>query len=301
MPSSELFPKFSTAQRVRLQFIDFRLFFAGRIGRSDLMERFGIADAAASRDLALYREVCPEFLAYDTIRRDYAITAEYRRTFIAEEKAVHLLRALVHGIGDDFGGAKSPLIPCELPSRLHRPNIETVGSICRAIHAKVAVEIAYLSRNSIKSRVIVPFSLAGNGLRWHVRAYDRERKRFGDFVVNRIEEVRSMADSQTALHELKDRDKQWNRIVDLEIVPHPKLASKRFVEMEHGMIKGVIFHEVRAAMAGYLLRLWNVDCSKNAELRGKDFGHEYQLWLRNPLALYDVENAEIAPGFEPQE
>jgi hypothetical protein len=298
MPSSDP-TKHSAAQQVRLRFIDFRLFFAGRIGRTDLMDRFGIADAAASRDLALYREACPEFLDYDTHRRDYFITEKYQRTFIAEEKAVHLLRALIHGMGDDFGGAKSPLIPCELPSRLHRPNIDIVGAISRAIHAGVAVEIDYLSRKSIKTRTIVPFSLAGNGLRWHVRAYDRLRKRFGDFVINRVENVRPSNEPKPLPAEVKDRDKQWNRIVDLEIVPHPKLNSKRFVEVEHGMSKGVLHHEVRAAMAGYVLRLWNIDCTSDASLRGDDFGHEYQLWLRNRLALYGVENMEIAPGFQP--
>lgn len=45
----------SLVQRDRLAYIDFRLYFFGEIGRPDLIERFGVAPAGATRDLALYR------------------------------------------------------------------------------------------------------------------------------------------------------------------------------------------------------------------------------------------------------
>ncbi|GIB72240.1 WYL domain-containing protein [Vibrio cholerae] len=60
------------------------------------------------------------------------------------------------------------------------------------------------------------------------------------------------------------------------------------------MTGGVLNVEIRAAIAGYLLRLWNVDCSTNATL--KDGGA--QLHLRNSAALYGVKNLNIAPGSE---
>lgn len=50
---------------------------------------------------------------------------------------------------------------------------------------------------------------------------------------------------------------------------------------------------VRAAVAGYLLRRWNIDCSENHSLKG----NEYHLWLKNYPALYGVENLVIAPGY----
>lgn len=46
----------SLAQRERLAYIDFQLYFFGDIGRPDLIERFGVAPAGATRDLALYRK-----------------------------------------------------------------------------------------------------------------------------------------------------------------------------------------------------------------------------------------------------
>lgn len=47
----------SHAQRDRLAYIDFRLYFMGEVGRPDLASRFGVAPAGATRDLALYREI----------------------------------------------------------------------------------------------------------------------------------------------------------------------------------------------------------------------------------------------------
>lgn len=51
---------------------------------------------------------------------------------------------------------------------------------------------------------------------------------------------------------------------------------------------------VRAAVAGYVLRRWNVDCSETHEL----VGAEYHLWLHNRQTLYGVENLVIAPGYD---
>ena len=44
------------AQRERLAYIDFRLYFLGEVSRADIASRFGVAPAGATRDLAVYRE-----------------------------------------------------------------------------------------------------------------------------------------------------------------------------------------------------------------------------------------------------
>lgn len=46
----------------RLEFIDFRLFWEGRINRSDLTDQFGISTPQASADLARYQEMAPSNL-----------------------------------------------------------------------------------------------------------------------------------------------------------------------------------------------------------------------------------------------
>lgn len=52
--------------------------------------------------------------------------------------------------------------------------------------------------------------------------------------------------------------------------------------------------QVRAAVSGYVLRRWNVDCSANHILDRP----EVHLWLQNRQTLYGVENLLIAPGYE---
>jgi hypothetical protein len=61
------------------------------------------------------------------------------------------------------------------------------------------------------------------------------------------------------------------------------------------MADGVLRVRARAALAGYVMRRWNVDCSPDHRLRGP----EHALWLRDPLSLYGVESAAIAPGYVP--
>lgn len=63
---------------------------------------------------------------------------------------------------------------------------------------------------------------------------------------------------------------------------------------DYNMEDGVKVVEVRAAVAGYWLRLWNIDCSTNHSLIGKEF----HLWLRNSIALYDVDSVYLAPGYK---
>ncbi|HUX65502.1 MAG TPA: WYL domain-containing protein, partial [archaeon] len=56
--------KLSQTQRERLAFIEFRLYFLGEVGRTDLMQRFGVAPAGATRDFALYKELFPNNVAF---------------------------------------------------------------------------------------------------------------------------------------------------------------------------------------------------------------------------------------------
>jgi hypothetical protein len=88
---------------------------------------------------------------------------------------------------------------------------------------------------------------------------------------------------------------QWNRIAEIELVPHPaNVQHPDTIEAEYGMENGTLRMRVRAAMAGYLMRRWNVDCTEDHSLKGA----EYHLWLRNRQALYGVTNLVLAPGYE---
>lgn len=288
---------FSQAQRERLNYIDFKVFFTGQVGRGDLIERFGIKEAAATRDLQSYQKYAPQNIVYDHVRKVYLMAEGYKRCFIQAYDAKKLLVALIHGMGDDFSPQQESLVPCELPTRLYVPNIDIFAALSRALSNKYPVRIKYFSTNSnAGSRVIIPYAFAGNGLRWHIRAYDRKTKEFRDFVVNRILDVEGMPDETILEEEFKENDIEWNRKIELEITPHPNSGnvSKKLVEHEYGMQNGLMTYTVRAAMAGYIMRLWNVDCSPDHHLIGK----EYMLWLRNGQKYKEVRSFFFAPGWE---
>lgn len=280
-------------QAERLAHIDFRLYFLGSVGRNDLVRRFGIKEAAATRDLTQYRESAPKNIQYDTKAKIYRVTEKFEPLFDYNPQRV--LSALSKGIGDDTVTEQKPFIPCETPSQLSTPDLGVLSILTRAIYNQQPVQIEYRSLSSgFTTREIVPFYLVDNGLRWHIRAYDRRRGRFTDFVITRITKPKLLPDSPIEEHELSSADIQWNRIVEMEIVPHPKLSFKEAIEADYGMMNGVLAVNVRAAVAGYLLRRWNVDCTAKGELEGA----EYHLWLKNRQALYGVQNLVLAPGFQ---
>ena len=280
------------SQKERLAHIDFRLYFLGSIGRNDLVKRFGIKEAAATRDLALYRELAAENIEYDTREKLYKVAAAFKPLFEYHQERV--LAALSKGIGGDTVVDHKSFIPCETPSQLSNPNLDVLSVLSRAIYNNQAVSIEYRSVSSgFTSREIIPFYLVDNGLRWHVRAYDRRHGRFTDFVITRITAPQLLTESPVLEIEQSSADIQWNRIVELELVAHPRLDHKETIESDYGMSDGVLHLNVRAAVAGYLLRRWNVDCTAKGVLEGA----EYHLWLENRQALYGVDNLVIAPGF----
>lgn len=281
----------SHAQRDRLAYIDFRLYFMGEVGRPDLASRFGVAPAGATRDLALYREVAPQNIEFDGSNKIYRIGKNFAPLF--EHAPQRVLSALSLGFGDGVDGESQPLLPCESPAALSNPQMEVLAPICRAIHAKRPVAIHYHSMSSGESeRVIVPFALVDTGLRWHVRAFDRKSEEFRDFVITRVERPTLLAE-ESQLHERPDNDIQWTRIVELELVPHPDQPRPEITAMDYRMDGGVLRMKLRAATAGYILRQWSVDCSPDHCLRG----YEHRLWLKDYLALYGVKNALLAPGY----
>lgn len=280
----------SQAQRERLAFLELRAFFAGELRRSDIEARFGIKPAASSRDFALYRAMAPGNLAYDTTARCYRPSSSFHPVFAFNPDRV--LAWLVQGFGDGLDLGLKQAAPCQGVGHLTRPDLNVLGSITRSICARRPMGINYLSLSSgLKRREIVPVALVDNGLRWHIRAFDRDCKRFSDFVLTRISNVQEV-DEVADESEMLVADEQWARIVNMELVPHPGVAHPAAIEADFGMQGGCLRIRSRAALAGYVLRRWNVDASPDHRLDPAS----HQLWLSNSPTLYGVDSTAIAPG-----
>jgi len=281
----------SQAQRERLAFLELRAFFTGELRRSDIEARFGIKPAASSRDLTLYREIAPDNLEYDAPSRCYRPSASFSPVFDFNPDRV--LAWLLQGFGDGLDLGLKQAAPCEGPGQLNKPDMKVLGAVTRSMCARRAVRMSYVSLTSgVKRREVVPVALADNGLRWHLRAFDRERRRFGDFVLTRISKVQELTD-QVGESELLAADEQWARMVEMELVPHPGIEHPKAIEADYDMNDGVLRMKARAALAGYVLRRWSVDASADHRLDPSS----HHLWLRNTQTLYGVESAALAPGY----
>ena len=266
--------------------------FKGEAVRADLVDRFSIAAAQATKDFTMYRELAPGNIEYDQKLKLHKRGEAFEPLF--EYDVVRTLATISQGYGDGFTGKVTPPLACEAPFHLNKPSLSIVAKVSEAIHKGKALRITYVSLSSGETtREIVPHTLVDNGLRWHVRGFDRKHGEFRDFVLTRIKAAVVLEDSTLSEAELETQDRQWNRFVELELVPHPRIEHSEAIELDYGMAGGVLKVEIRAAIAGYLLRLWNVDCSETACLSDS----HCQLALNNRAALYGVQNLAIAPGY----
>lgn len=282
----------SQSQKERLFHIDFRAWFLGSVSRQNLIGRFGIKEAAATRDIALYRQLAPRNLDFDSSAKIYRCAAAFSPLF--EHDPGRTLTAIAEGIGDDAAGEISPHVRTEHPLRLNHPPIDTIAAVGRAIAGRGVLRIAYYSLASgLSEREIVPHALVDTATRWHVRAYDRRRERFSDFVLTRVVRAEHVPGSP-APDEEREADEQWMRIVRLELAPHPGVTRPEAIERDYAMRDGVLQVRLRAALCGYSLLHWSVDATPDHRLDPA----RHHLWLRNRPALYGVENLAIAPGAE---
>lgn len=280
-------------QRERLSHIDFKLYFLGELRRADVVERFETGPAGATRDIAQYKEIAPENLELDPASKTYRPTDEFEPLF--EHQPQRVLTALSQGFGEGIGEQLRPMLRCEFPAALSLPKMSVLAPIARAINRGKAVHLGYTSIESGRTdRELVPLALVDIGTRWHVRAYDRLRREFRDFVFTRMDDPVVIENSSVGAEETAENDVQWSRIIELELVPHPSHRRPEVVKMDYDMPDGKLRVKVRAANAGYMLRRWNVDCSPDHHLTGLEFA----LWLSDPLALYGSSNAHLAPGYK---
>lgn len=292
-PNLGLLKSIPLVQRERLSFIDFRLYFLGELRRADVMTRFGTGPAGATRDIGTYREIAPQNLDFDSTAKAYRPSRAFKPIF--EHPAQRVLTSLSQGFGQGLADNATPLVPSEVPTALSQPQLRVLAPVTRAIHRGKALQLVYHSLSSGRTeRELVPLGLVDTGLRWHVRAFDRKSSEFRDFVFTRMEHPTILESSPILLDEAVECDIQWNRIIELELVPHPAHPRPEVVRMDYDMPDGVLRVKVRAANVGYILRRWNVDCSPNHRL----VGPEYALWLRDSLVLYGATNAVVAPGYE---
>jgi hypothetical protein len=150
-----LIEELTQPQRDRLAFIELRMRFLGEVRRQDLIARFGIQAAAASRDLASYKDLVPGNIDYDGKNKVYVRAAWFRPLF--DFSPARVLTWLTQGYGDNEPVRHRPLIATEAATEISNPNLETLSVVTRAIFRKTAVQITYRALTSgLTTREIAP-------------------------------------------------------------------------------------------------------------------------------------------------
>lgn len=279
------------AQRERLAYIDFALAFLGQVTRTELIQKFKTGLAAGTRDLTAYKELAPNNMVLEHSTKLYLRTPEFEPLF--EHDPQQVLVNLANDYDHTTSHSKHLTSACFDAIPLIHPSANFVSTIMRAIYQRKAFKCNYVSLSSGETtRILVPHSVVNNGHRWHVRAYDRHSAEFRDFVCTRFTQT-EVIDEPIQVSETRESDKQWNRIVDVSLIVHPNIKHVKAIELDYGMVSGELKLEVRAALLGYLLNQWKVDCSPSHSLNSS----EYQLALRNHQTLYGVENLSLLPGY----
>ncbi|OAP38437.1 transcriptional regulator [Sinorhizobium glycinis] len=248
--------------RKRLEFIDFRLFWNGRVNRGDIRDTFDISVQQASSDLAHYERLAPRNMVYDRGQKTYVRTDTYHPALIERSSERFLLQL----VAIDSGWMQreetwfDQLPPVDVTTLKRRPTGSRVLlEILDAIRNHTQVEIGYrsLTETADATRTIAPHALFYNSSRWYARAYSADHEDFRDYNLNRIGTVRKVggipADS--------DFDYEWVHTVDLEIGPNPELPpiQQEGVAAEYGMTDNKLLLPVRLSMAFYLMSEHNLD------------------------------------------
>lgn len=244
-------------QERRLEFIDFRLRWDGRLNRSDLIDFFGVSTPQASLDIARYSEVAPNNLVYDRSARVYLAGPEFNPVFVTGNPSRYLNDLLATACGlvehqASFIGWYPSVATVPTPGRVM--SADTLAALLRAMREGSALRLVYQSMTSIEpgERLLSPHALAHDGFRWHVRAFCHLRQQFRDFVIARILEITG-SEPASASPEL---DTEWHTPVRLVLAPHPGLAEghRRVIELDYGMANGEVVLECRQALLFYLLK-----------------------------------------------
>lgn len=249
--------KFSQIER--LIFIDIYLNYLGQISRSDIMNEFEIAPAAASKDLNEYRELNKSGTIIDHKDKVTKISESFEPIFsIPPTDALDILS---NGFNRNKFIYKEKALNIEIvqSSQQSQINEQAITHITRALANKKAILCQYESSNSgnTSERILFPTTLFVNNQDWYFRACERSTKsQFKNFKVSRVIAARYDPLLEPTETETIVSDNEWNTLIPIEIkintsLPEPiqKAISKDFCT-ENGKIeitkRAALFHFIKA-------------------------------------------------------
>jgi predicted DNA-binding transcriptional regulator YafY len=244
-------------QEKRMEFIEFRLQWEGRVNRQDLVKYFAISVPQASLDFARYRELAPLNAVYDVVQKAYLRGPAFKPALISASADSYLTplwaaNARTTELTASFLGWTPSVAIVRDPAR--RVDSRVLQEVLLAVREGRTVQIEYQSMSSLQgsTRLISPHAFGFDGSRWHVRAFCHKHEDFRDFLLGR---VRS-AVKQEASKVTGGTDEVWNTFIEAVLEPNPALteSQKQAVEDDYCMTNGKLILRVREALLFYHLQ-----------------------------------------------
>ncbi len=285
----ELIGKYNAQRAERFAYIDFVLRFLGGLNRSDLLDFFGIGEAAASKEISEYKKLCVNNVDYDRVLRKNVILRDSFEPLINLD-AETALGMLANGFNKNKLYCR-PMLPYQrVGATPHHLNMDFVSKITRAIHSKTAIKCNYVSGNSDDhgERTLLPTAFFYDGQSWMFRAFHRDtvkgKGHFKCFEFSRSLNVIEFPNDSASPSETLAQDSDWHLVVPLQLMLHSSLSEYKKstltqeFELDEGQDEFVITE--KAVLVYYLKKHWKIDVNDTPNSEGS-----YNFHLKNGETL----------------
>jgi len=275
----------------RFLFLEQRLYWDGKLNKSDLIQRFEISVPQATADIAHYQRLAPDNMGYDSRVKAFLPGPAFTPKYFVPDARHYLSQLLLladNAIAPE--GSWLGAIPSHdaVPRIRRRLDVQILQPIVRAIHGRKALHVTYqsMSGSTPTERWIAPHALGFDGARWHVRAWCFRRSMFLDMVLARFAAI---GDERSAAIDA-GLDSEWNEFIDVKLAPHPQLseAQRAVIALDFGMTDERVTVSMRLALFYYFERNLCLDLPDEAlppERRQVVLVNRDEIEARRPGAL----------------
>lgn len=258
------------AQRERFRFIEASLLWEGSIRRQRVSQAFEVSLNHVTKDLRRYETAYPNNILFDHRRQLYVPGPRFKPHFASRDPREYLALQLAHA--ETGSAVVAPLLAgwdtvptSTVPTPPHGIAEAVLRNVVRAIAQGTGIDVQYHSTRSTSGparRRLWPHALVHTGVRWHVRAFDDERKAFRNFALQRMEDPRAI-DASAPIAVSEDAD--WVKLAVLRVIPNPKLNAhqQQLVARDFGMqpsASGPAWTvELRHCLIGYFAAKYGLD------------------------------------------
>lgn len=220
-------------QERRLEFIDFRLLWEGRLNRADITTFFRTSMQQASLDLAKYQEVAPKNMVYDRAQKAYICTLDFKPVFANFDSNFYMNELLRRECGEidicnSFIGW-SPRVAGP-PISIKKVRTEILRDLNRAMKNKQALVVDYrFIPNESAIYILYPMAFTHDGYRWNIRAYCFKSAKFKDFVLSGFFKIFEFKSPPVSI----PQDIEWDAFINVVITTNPHYDMNRRLSIEH--------------------------------------------------------------------